>query len=268
MKKKKFFFIVSAIILIILAFVIVNPFTKPIIKNESQSGNSSIISAQEQNEINFPVTAALVRRGDLIKWINTSGYAYPVKQYEIEPKLSGQVTELKAFDGKHVKLNDLLFKLDDIKYVLDLNQAKSDMVRAQIEYELQKANPSERNSGHINYVEKFDSVKKVYDHAKVLYMDHKISYDDFNRVERDYETLKTIATLNREDVVASRSGLTSAVTYYQKAKLILNYTQIKAPISGLVADCNIMEGSYVNEGQLCMQVIDISSIKIECEVTE
>ncbi len=266
MKKKKLLIGMLGTILILILIVISNPFSHTAVNNDSAKNKS--VNLSTGNEIDFPVNVAVVRKGDLITWINTSGYAFPVWKYEIKPKLSGQVTELNAFNGKSVTKHELLFKLDDTQYQLDVNQAKSDLIKSQIEYELQKSSPVAGNGSLTYYLKKLDSIKVIYAHEKKLYDNNKISYEEFNRVARDYETLKTIATLNREDVVASRSGLTNAATNYEKAKLNLSYTELNAPIAGLIDNCSIALGSYVTQNQSCMSVIDISSIKMQCEVTE
>ncbi len=267
MKKRKIFF-VTGIVLIVFIAIIAGSVLKTTGGNDENKSGSHDVSISGNNEIEFPVKAAVVRKGNLIVWINTSGYAYPVREYEIEPKISGLVTELNSFNGKLVKKGDLLFKLNNAQYKLDVSQAKSELIKSQIEYELQKANSEVGSGGLSKYRLQLDSIKVIYERAKESYNKNKISYEDYSRIERDYETLKTIATLNREDVVASRSGLTNAATNYKKAELNMSHTKYEAPISGLVADCNISKGSYLNIGESSLKVIDISSIKIRCEVTE
>ena len=100
MNKKKLFFVVSGTILIILAVVIVNPFSKPSTPNKNHTDNSSNTSAQENNEINFPVTAAVVRKGNLIKWVNTSGYAYPVKQTSTGSAMTGSSARISKSSSR------------------------------------------------------------------------------------------------------------------------------------------------------------------------
>jgi len=267
MKMKKVIIIVLGIVLILFIVFIISPFSKTSVTNGKLANNSRKISANANNEIEFQVTASIVRKGELITWLNTSGYAYPIQEYEIKPKISGQITELNAYDGEKVKKDELLFKLDDSQYKLDVNQAKSNLVRAQIDYELQKSSQVTGSLNLSHYKHKLDSLSIIYNRKKQLYEKQKISYEDFNSIKRDYEALKTIATLNREDVIASRSGLTNAATNYEKAILNLSYTKFVSPISGLVADCNIAKGSYVTLGELSLKVIDISYIKMLIEVT-
>ena len=266
--KRNTSFTIIGIIAIIFIAVIAGSVIKSQGGDEKNKKKAPDISAPGNSEIEFPVTAVVVRKGNLIIWINTSGYAYPVEQYEIKPKISGQVTVMNTYNGMSVKKGEFLFQLDDTEYKLDVNQAKSDLVKAQIEYELQKSNSNLENRNPLKYKLKSDSVKVQYDHSKKLYNEGKLSFEDLSRIERDYETLKTIANLNREDVVASRCGLTNAATRFKKAELNLSYTRYKAPISGLIADCNISKGSYVLAGNPSLKVIDISSIKMQCEVTE
>ncbi len=266
MKKKKLLYTILVIVILLIAVIIIQPFSNSAKQTETLKDRADQLS--KKDEIEFSVDAAVVRKGTLVKWINTNGYAHPYNEYSIKPKISAQVTSLNAYNGERVKKNDLLVKLEDDQYQLKVNQAKSDLIKAQIEYELQKSSPVEDNGGLKEYQHRYDSLKVIYGKAKKLYQENKMSYEDFNRLERDFETLKTIATLRREDVVANRSGLTNAATNYKEAELNLSHTKIVSPINGLVSDCVVSEGGYVTVGNECLKVIDISKIKMQCEVTE
>jgi RND family efflux transporter MFP subunit len=267
MKKKKIILIVLGIIIVLFLVIIINPFSKTLGSKAEQGDDSSNVPSVGNNEIEFPVTAAIVRKGNLVSWINTSGYAYPVQDYEIKPHISGRVTELNTFDGEEVKKGNLLFKLDDTEYQLELNTSKNDLVKAQIEYYIErKGNVADINTS--DYKHTLDSLKSAYDSAKTQYANRQISIDNLSRIKRDYEVLQTLSNVNREDVIESTSGLTSAIANYDKAKLNLTYTQLLSPINGITSDCKISKGSYVNAGDLCMHIIDIADIKIHCEVTE
>lgn len=276
MKRKKIITIALIALIIISIIFIIRPFSTQRASgdkglkqtaSDDQTGNSSV-QTNSNGDVVFPVTAAIVRKGNLVAWVNTSGYAYALQDYEIKPNVSGQVVQLEAHNGKKVNKGDLLFKLDDAESKLEVERYKNALLKAQIEYDLQKSTPFAGNIDETKYKHKLDSLKIVLDSSNKLFDEHKISHDDLNRIKRDYETLLTLTKANREDVIATMSGLSNAIADYDKAKLNLSYTKLSAPINGLVADCNISKGSYVNSGSLCMRVIDMSNIKMQCEVTE
>ncbi len=272
MKKKRILLLLLSLILLFIIVVAFNPFgSKKIESDETQ--NSSNVQGDDSpvlanNNIVFPVTASIVRKGSLITWINTNGYAYPIQDYEIKPNINAQVVQLNAYDGMRVNKGSLLFQLDEAEYKLELERYKNELLKAQIEYDLQRSTPFAGNIETTKYKRELDSLKISLTKSEKLFDAHKISYGDLNRIKRDYETMLTLTSVNREDVIASMSGLSNAIADYDKAKLNLSYTKLLSPINGLISDCNISIGSYVANGNLCMRVIDISKIKLECEVTE
>jgi len=268
MKKKKILISILVIVLIIAVFLIVHLFSLTDSVGTKDPRGTETPGASENSEIVFPVKASLVRKGNLISWLNTSGYAYPIQDYEIESKINGQVNELNCFDGKIVKKGDLLFKLDDEEYQIEATKTKNSLLKTQIEYDLQKMTSMEGEIHLTKYKHESDSLNEKYETAKKLYIDHKISSDDLNRVKRDYETMEAIINAKREDVIASMSGLTDAVANFDKAKLNLSYARFTSPIDGLIANCKISKGSFIKGSDICLRVIDISSIKMQSEVTE
>ncbi len=272
MKRKKIIISFSAVVLILIIVFIIRPFSSQnSAENEGQEITNQNISSNDnygKGEINFPVEASIVRRGSLITWINSRGYAYPLQDYEIKPNISGLVTQLDVYNGEKVRKDNPLFSLDDKEYQLEINRTHDALIKEQIEYNLQISSPVAGDIDISKYKHQLDSLTVVYNKSKILFAEHKISFDDLDRIKRYYETLKTITSVKREDVIASMSGLSNAIASYDKAKLNLSYTKLASPINGLIADCNISKGSYVRSGDLCMRVIDISSIKMQCEVTE
>lgn len=276
MKKKKVIIPLFIIVSFIIILIIINALTdKNVSGKDTDTENSHIIQSNgstnqldNNGNIVFPVNVSVVRKGSLITWINTSGYAYPVQDNEIKSNINTQVVQLNVYDGMRVNKGTILFQLDDSEYKLELDRYKNELLKAQIEYNLQRTTPFAGNIETAKYKRELDSLKLILSKSEKLLDAHKISYDDLDRIKRDYETMLTLTSVKREDVIASMSGLSNAIVDYDKAKLNLSYTKLLSPIDGLISDCNISKGSYVTTGNLCMRVINISKIKLECEVTE
>jgi len=222
----------------------------------------------EPGEIFFPVKVDVARKGDLIQWINTSGVAKPIQEVDIISRIGGQVVLLNVHNGKFINKDDLIFKIDDTEYKIALKQAEYNLLDARVEYNLMKFGSVPGGADVGRFKKEIDSLRKVYEEMKKKYEMGLVGEGDFERVKRDYEALLVYSDVNREDVIANKSGLNRALIEYEKAKLNVEYTQIKAPFSGYIADCDISVGSYVSPGQKCMKLIDISAVKIVAEVTE
>ncbi len=222
----------------------------------------------ETGEIFFPVKVDIARKGDLVQWINTSGVAKPIREIDIIPRVGGQIVLLNVHNGKFINKGDLILKIDDIEYKIALKQAEYNLLDARVEYNLMKFGSVPGGAEAGRFKREIDSLKKVYEEMKKKYEMGLVNDEDFERVKRDYEALLVYSDVNREDVIANKSGLNRALIEYERARLNLEYTQIRAPFSGYIADCEINVGSYISAGQKCMKLIDISAIKIVAEVTE
>ncbi len=218
-------------------------------------------------QVVFPVKAAIVHRGNLVSWINSSGYAYPRIENEIKPNTDGKVVQLNAYDGKAVHKDEILFKLDDRELSIELQEAKDQLINAQVDYDLANKGAVD-TTGEYEYKVQRDSLHQVYDKAKRKFEEGSISQTVLDRIRRNYDAISVLASINRQDVIANKIGLNRAESEYEDAKLKLSYATMRAPFDGLVANCAIQTGGYVQSGQICMDMVDISKIRINCSVTE
>ena len=215
----------------------------------------------------FPVKAALVHKGDLVDWINSSGYAYPLTENEIKPNVSGQVIGVGVYDGKPVRKGDTLLTLDDRELLIAFQEAKNQLIGAQVDYNL--ANKAAVDTaGEYKYETQRDSLRSAYHAAEQQLKTGEISQTIVDRLKRNYDAISVFTSVNRQDVIADKIGLDRAESDYESAKLKLSYATVEAPFNGVSADCSVQPGSYVQAGQTCMRVINISRIRINCEVTE
>ncbi len=162
----------------------------------------------------------------------------------------------------------MILKIDDTEFKIALRQAEYALLDARIEYNLMKFGSVPGGGNPERFKKEFDSLRNVYEDMKRKFELGQVSDSEFERVKRDYEALLVYSDVNREDVIANKNGLNRALIEYEKAKLNLSYTEVRAPFSGYIADCDLNVGSYINAGQKCMKVVNISKIRIIAEVTE
>ena len=82
---------------------------------------------------------------------------------------------------------------------------------------------------------------------------------EFDRTQRLFET--TAATQQALD--AARSGYQSAQANVDRAKVMLTYTSIKAPIDSVVTDRRIEVGDLANPGQVLLVLYDSHNMRLE-----
>lgn len=233
----------------------------------AEKKTTSGLPSVERGNVVFPVTAVIVRRGDLVRWINTAGYAYPVMENEVKMRIAGQVVDLDVYNGKRVHAGDTLMRLDDRESGIVLKQAEDALLSAQIEYNFARMGQAVSVEAG-NYRSQLDSLEKIYDKARDRFVKGLATGDEVERAKRDYDVLRVYTTANREDIMATKTGLSRTMAQCEDAKLKLSYGVIEAPFGGVVADCEVEKGSFVQPGLTVMRLMDISAIRLNCEVTE
>ncbi|PIP77427.1 MAG: hypothetical protein COW85_08810, partial [Ignavibacteria bacterium CG22_combo_CG10-13_8_21_14_all_37_15] len=72
----------------------------------------------------------------------------------------------------------------------------------------------------------------------------------------------------REEIIQNKSGLTTAINAYKRAKLNYEYSKISAPFNGTVGDFDLVKGQRINAGQKLCKLFNSSSLRIDVGVLE
>jgi membrane fusion protein (multidrug efflux system) len=83
-----------------------------------------------------------------------------------------------------------------------------------------------------------------------------------NQYQRANKLMK-VAAISKADFDQVQATLENKRVAYNKAKLNLEKTLLKAPFSGVVSESLISEGQYIKAGQLLTNLIDKDSLKVK-----
>lgn len=151
---------------------------------------------------------------EVVDWDSYPGRIAAVEMVEVRARVSGYLESIHFKDGAEVSKGDLLFVIDPRPYRAELEQRKANLNQMQTRLELA--------SNDLARADRLLKVKAISEEEA----------DARNKALRESE-----AALH-----ASRATL-------QVAELNLNYTEIKAPISGRISRKMITEGNLVTGGQ-------------------
>jgi RND family efflux transporter MFP subunit len=162
----------------------------------------------------IPVGVAKPVAKRITRWDEYPGRFQAVNTVEVRARVSGFIEQVHFKDGQVVKEGDLLFTLDKRPYQLAVDSAKADVARNQATLQfamsdLQRAEPLAR-SGAIS--------DQVFDQRK--------------------STLST-----------TQAQLLSAQVAVKSAELNLEWTEVRAPISGRISDRKVDVGNLIAGGQ-------------------
>lgn len=148
-----------------------------------------------------------------------------VREVEVRARVSGILQRRLYTEGSAVKEGDLLFQIDPAPYVAEMERA-----RAQVAVEEARATDARQQK----------------ERADPLVAQGVVS-------KRDYDTTVAAAQSTHATLEAAKAAL-------RKAQLDLNYTHVRAPISGMTSREARSEGSLVSAGEDSALLTRISQI--------
>nr|WP_199864752.1 efflux RND transporter periplasmic adaptor subunit [Rhizobium sp. CFBP 13726] len=160
-----------------------------------------------------PVTVAAVQPKNVTTWQEFSGRLEAVDRVEVRPRVAGAILSVHFREGGLVKEGDLLVSIDPEPYKAAVAQAEGQMASAQA---------------------RLDYADTELERGRTLASRNTISQSDLS--QRQSARAEAIA-----NVQAARATLKSA-------QINLDYTQIRAPISGRAGRIEVTVGNLVAAG--------------------
>jgi RND family efflux transporter MFP subunit len=181
------------------------------------------------------VAKPIARR--LTDWDEFTGRLTSREKVEVRARVSGYLTVVSLKEGTEVKAGDLLFTIDPRPYEAIVQRAEAVLAQAKTNAEL--ANIEAKN-------------------ATTLRQGQVISTEESER------RLKSAA--------GEQAAVRAAEAMVSSAKLDLEFTQIRAPISGRISDARVTEGNLVTGGTkdatLLTTIVALDPIYCDIEVDE
>ncbi len=160
------------------------------------------------------VTVAAPLASRVAQWDEFTGRFEAVARVEVRPRVSGYIDKVHFRDGSMVKEGDPLFTIDQRPFKLAVDLAEADVVRTKAQVVLNEA----------DYERAVQLVKTAATPVSVL------------------DQRKANLDISRAQELAAEAALSTA-------KLNLDWSEVRAPISGRVSDRRVDPGNLVAGGQ-------------------
>ncbi len=148
------------------------------------------------------------------RWDEYTGRFEALKQVEVRARVSGALEKINFADGQIVKAGDVLFVIDQRPYQIAVDSARADLARAQAQVTMSA---------------------RDYARAQEMTQGRTITVRDADQRKANNDIAK--------------AQLLSAEAALRNAELNLEWTQVRAPISGRVSDRRVDPGNLVQGGQ-------------------
>ncbi|MCK5747276.1 MAG: efflux RND transporter periplasmic adaptor subunit, partial [Oricola sp.] len=204
-------------------------------------GNFSGLSAQENEPAEAApapsVTVATPDAEKIVEWDEFTGRFEAIDSVEIRARVSGYLEAVAFEDGAIIQKGDLLFKIDPRPFEAELAGAKADLASAAA---------ARRNA------------KEENDRGQRLLERSALSKEEADR--RD-------SALRQAD-----AAWAAANARVEQAALNLEFTEIRAPISGRISDDFVSEGNLIvggaQGGTLLTRIVSLDPIYFEFSANE
>ncbi len=170
----------------------------------------------------------------VVEWDDFTGRIQAVNTVEIKPRIAGYLDSVHFEEGAVVEAGDLLISIDDREYKAAADSQRAAVVRAETRVVL---------------------ARQDLERAQTLADARAVSAEELER--RDGELRQAEA-----DLAAARAALTAA-------ELNLEFTQIRAPISGRIGEALVRAGNLVSpELTVLTTLVSIDPIHVVFEGDE
>jgi len=216
----------------------------------------------------LPAKVAPVRRGELILKLKSPGEAYTDRRIVLKAEVSGNVKNLYASEGRHVKEGEILVDLDDREYQLRLEKAEAQRLKYLSDLTLEKQFAVADSELKAPAIEKLNKAEADFKKASEAFEKGLISQADFERAQKDHEIALIDAGRKREEIMASSKGLTQQEIDLKIARMELEKARIRSPFSGIISDIKISPREHLEAGRELFTLVDISRIRVRAKVLE
>ena len=219
----------------------------------SFSSLSSLDAAADKNEVPVKreaVTGVTVMKIDpatVDDYYETSGTVRAKTVSIVASRVMGTVTSVRAKEGDKVNAGDVLMTIDNSDTAQRVTAAEAALKEAQ---SARQAAGAQRSLADV-----------TYRRFKNLYDEKVISRQEFDQVEMQKKVADAEFSRMSQSVERAKANL-------QEARVHDGFTQVRAPVSGIVTEKKIEAGSLATPGMPLYAVEDTSQFKIETAIDE
>jgi HlyD family secretion protein len=229
-----------------------------------------------------PVRAEEVTRELIASVISTNGKVEPVRNFQAHAPAPATVKKILVSEGDHVKPGQLLLQLDDAdaraqaaKALAQLRAAEADLHAAQsggtheevltARADLEKAQ-AERADAQRN----LEAVQRLQQNGAAAPAEVEAARSRLTKANADVQLLQSRLNgrFSSPEITKVQANATQARAAYEAAQDLLKNLNIRAPFAGTVYQLPVRPSSYVNGGELLVQVANLEQVQVRAFVDE
>jgi HlyD family secretion protein len=240
-----------------------------------------LASFMPRNDV-VPVRAATAQRSAIRSVVSTNGKVEPLQNFEAHAPIGTTVKRVFVKEGDHVNKGQLLVQLNDAEARSQAAQALA-RVRASeadvnalkdggnheevltLDAELVKAR-TQSDTAQRN----LDTLRKLREQNAASPGEIKNAEDQLKRANADLYLIqqKQKNRYSPPEVARVEAQKADAQAAYDAAQDVLSQLNIRAAFDGVVYSLPVLQGAYLNPGDLVLQAADLAKVRVRAFVDE
>jgi len=259
-------FLVVIVIGVLTYFLVIKK--NPEKQAEDSETKPSTAAAQKTEEAPLPVKAVAAARGELVIRLKSPGEAVTERRIALKAEVAGVIKKLDVQEGRHVRTGDLLVELGDQEYRLRLETAEARRLKALSALLLENQFAPQIQEAKSSNAERLKKSKEEFEKAEALFNKGLLSRAEFEKAQKDYESVLIETGMKKEEIQAASKGLTEAEVEVKIVRIELEKTKILAPFAGIITGIKVSPEEHIENGRELFTLVDIKEIKVIARVLE
>jgi|GEM_PF-606501 len=217
--------------------------------------NSSSTEEQTVEKTIRPVEYQQVELKRINSIYSYSGTLEPNVRTNVSFRVPGKIKDIFVEVGNKVTKGQLLAELDDSDYKLQVKSVEAGLMQAKGGVSSALAKASQVESAIVSVKAQLTEATNNFDRVRRLYENNNIAKADYDKakaakesIEAKLKQVKAQLTEAKEGIEAAKARVASYQSQLELAKLKLEYTELRAPISGTIAQKNYEANENINAG--------------------
>jgi HlyD family secretion protein len=229
-----------------------------------------------------PVRAEKVVRQEIASVISTNGKIEPINSFEAHAPAPATVNKVLVAEGDHVKVGQLLVKLDDAearsqaaRALAQLRSAEAALsgIKAggtQEELLTSRADLTKAQADRDEAQRNLQAIQKLRQNGAASPAEVEAAQNRQKKADADVQLLqaKVNGRFSSPEVAKVEASAAEARAAYTAAQELLHHSNVTAPFAGTVYQLPVKPGSYVNGGDLLVQVANLEKVRVRAFVDE
>lgn len=239
----------------------------------------------KKTEAPAPVQVTSVTQDTIRRTVEADGVLFPQNQASITPKISAPVQKFMVSRGDHVKAGEVVALLENRDLSAAVMEGKGALDQAEANFRTTSSAtvPEEVIKAESDVQanqEALDAAKRVLDSrqkllqqgaiARKLMDDAQVAYAQAKgQLDASKEHLRALQSVGKgEQVKAAQAAVEQARGHLQSAEAQVAYSEVRSPISGVIADRPVYPGEMASAGSPLMTIMDISRVVARVNVPQ